>query len=134
MYFGNSIVSYMTKQSMPAVSNVNEDNLEEFKALDKITIIGYVASDDKASNKSFTTFAESQRDNYLFAASNDASLAKAEGVKQTSMRRRLCTMANSRMRPFWNGSRPPALPLLASSAPRLTPSTWRYVHTLLCSY
>ncbi|KAJ5312900.1 hypothetical protein N7508_003730 [Penicillium antarcticum] len=81
----DAIVSYMTKQSMPAVSSVNEDNLEEFKALDKITIIGYVASDDKTSNKSFTTFAESQRDNYLFAASNDAALAKAEGVKQPSI-------------------------------------------------
>ncbi|KAJ5101481.1 hypothetical protein NUU61_003703 [Penicillium alfredii] len=81
----DSIVSYMTKQSMPAVSTVTEENLEEFKTLDKIVIIGYVASDDKASNKSFTAFAESQRDNYLFAASNDAALAKAEGVKQPSI-------------------------------------------------
>jgi protein disulfide-isomerase A1 len=75
----------MTKQSMPAVSNVNAENLEEFKALDKIVIIGYVASDDKAANKSFTSFAESQRDNFLFAASNDAALAKAEGAKQPSI-------------------------------------------------
>lgn len=75
----------MTKQSMPAVSSVNEENLEEFKALDKIVVIGYVGSDDKTSNKSFTSFAESQRDNFLFGASNDAALAKAEGVKQPSI-------------------------------------------------
>ncbi|KAJ5605868.1 hypothetical protein N7510_008649 [Penicillium lagena] len=80
-----SIVSYMTKQSFPAVSSVTEENLEEFKTMDKIVIIGYIASDDKASNKSFTAFAESQRDNYLFAASNDAALAKAQGVKQPSI-------------------------------------------------
>ncbi|CAL5874912.1 uncharacterized protein PFLUO_LOCUS9214 [Penicillium psychrofluorescens] len=80
-----SIVSYMTKQSFPAVSSVTEENLEEFKTMDKIVIIGYIASDDKASSKSFTAFAESQRDNYLFAASNDAALAKAEGVKQPSI-------------------------------------------------
>ncbi|KAJ5782205.1 Protein disulfide isomerase [Penicillium paradoxum] len=81
----DAIVSYMTKQSMPAVSTVNEENLEEFKALDKIVIIGYVASDDKDANDSFTSFAETQRDNFLFAASSDAALAKAEGVKQPSI-------------------------------------------------
>ncbi|KAJ5102853.1 hypothetical protein N7532_003382 [Penicillium argentinense] len=81
----DSIVSYMTKQSMPAVSIVTEENLEEFKTLDKIVIIGYVGSDDKTANKSFTAFAEAQRDNYLFAASNDAALAKAEGAKQPSI-------------------------------------------------
>ena len=75
----------MVKQSMPAVSNVNEENLEEFKTLDKIVIIGYVGSDDQTANKSFTSFAESQRDNYLFGASNDAAIAKAEGVKQPSL-------------------------------------------------
>lgn len=75
----------MVKQSFPAVSNVNEENLEEFKTMDNIVIIAYLASDDKATNKSFTSLAESQRDNYLFAASNDASLAKAEGVKQPSI-------------------------------------------------
>ncbi|KAJ5291147.1 hypothetical protein N7478_000398 [Penicillium angulare] len=81
----DSIISYMTKQSMPAVSSVTEENLEEFKALDKIVIIGYVGSDDKVSDESFATFAEAQRDNYLFAASNDAALAKAEGAKQPSI-------------------------------------------------
>ena len=75
----------MTKQSMPAVSSVNEENLEDFKTLDKIVIVGYVASDDKSANKSFTAFAESQRDNYLFGATNDAALAKAEDVKQPSI-------------------------------------------------
>lgn len=75
----------MTKQSMPAVSSVTEENLKEFKTLDNIVIVGYVSSDDKSSNKSFTAFAESQRDNYLFAASNDVALAKAEGAKQPSI-------------------------------------------------
>ncbi|CAG8303473.1 unnamed protein product [Penicillium salamii] len=81
----DAIVSYMTKQSMPAVSTVTEENLEEFKALDKIVVIGYVASDDKTSHDSFASFAETQRDNFLFGSSDDASLAKAEGVKQPSI-------------------------------------------------
>jgi len=75
----------MTKQSMPAVSSVTEENLEDFKTMDKIVIVGYVSPDDKAANKSFTSLAESQRDTYLFGASNDAALAKAEGVKQPSV-------------------------------------------------
>lgn len=75
----------MTKQSMPAVSSVTEDNLEDFKTMDKIVVVGYMGSDDKKANKSFTSLAESQRDNFLFGASNDAALAKAEGVKQPSI-------------------------------------------------
>lgn len=75
----------MTKQSMPAVSSVTDENLEEFKTLDKIVVIGYFGADDKAASKSFTDFAESQRDNYLFASSSDAALAKAEGAKQPSI-------------------------------------------------
>jgi len=102
----DSLVSYMTKQSMPAVSDVTEDNLEEFKTLDKIVIIGYVASDDKTADKSFADFAETQRDNYLFGVSHDAALAKTEGAKQppsfstrTSTRRRLSTTESSMRSP-----------------------------------
>lgn len=80
-----ALVSYMVKQSLPAVSTVNPENLEEFKTMDKIVIIGYISSDDKAANETFTSFAESQRDNYLFAATNDPALAKAEDVSQPSI-------------------------------------------------
>lgn len=75
----------MVKQSLPAVSTVTKENLEEFKTMDKVVIIGYIAPDDKASNETFTAFADSKRDDYLFAATNDAALAKAEGVKQPSI-------------------------------------------------
>ncbi|KAE8144315.1 protein disulfide-isomerase [Aspergillus avenaceus] len=80
-----AIVSYMVKQSLPAVSPVTAENIEEIKTMDKIVVIGYMASDDKAASEKFTTIAESQRDNYLFAAANDASVAQAEGVEQPSI-------------------------------------------------
>ncbi|KAF7586352.1 protein disulfide-isomerase precursor [Aspergillus hancockii] len=80
-----AIVSYMVKQSLPAVSPVTPENLEEIKTMDKVVVIGYIASDDKAAYDVFTEFAESQRDNYLFAATNDAAIAKTEGVKQPSI-------------------------------------------------
>lgn len=75
----------MIKQSLPAVSPVTEENLEEVKALDNIVVVAYIASDDKASTESFSSFAETQRDNFLFGSSDDAALAKAEGVKQPSI-------------------------------------------------
>ncbi|PKY02910.1 protein disulfide isomerase [Aspergillus campestris IBT 28561] len=81
----DALVSYMVKQSLPAVSTVTEDNLEEVKTLDKIVVIGYIDSEDKSNTEAFTSFAESQRDKYLFASTDDAALAKAEGVKQPSL-------------------------------------------------
>ncbi|PLB50493.1 protein disulfide isomerase [Aspergillus steynii IBT 23096] len=80
-----SLVSYMIKQSLPAVSSVNEENLEDTKTMDKIVVIGYFSSDDQAANDAFNALAEAQRDNYLFAATDDAAIAKAEGVEQPSL-------------------------------------------------
>ncbi|KAL2833232.1 thioredoxin-like domain-containing protein [Aspergillus cavernicola] len=81
----DAIVSYMVKQSLPAVSTITEETLEDFKTLDKIVIVGYFAEDDKVWNEAYTAFAESQRDNYLFASTNDAAVAGGEGVKQPSI-------------------------------------------------
>ena len=75
----------MTKQSLPSVSVVDKATLEDFKTADKVVLVGYFASDDKASNETFTAVANSLRDNYLFGATSDAALAKAEGVKQPSI-------------------------------------------------
>ena len=80
-----SIVSYMTKQSLPAVSILTKETLEEFKTADKVVLIAYFDSGDKTSNTTFTEVAEGLRDDYLFGATNDPVLAKAEGVKQPSI-------------------------------------------------
>ncbi|OAG02577.1 protein disulfide-isomerase [Paraphaeosphaeria sporulosa] len=81
----DAIVSYMTKQSLPAVSDVTKDSIDEFKTADKVVLVAYFAADDKASNETFTSVANGLRDNYLFGATNDAELAKAEGVKQPAL-------------------------------------------------
>ena len=75
----------MTKQALPAVSEVTKANLEEFKTADKVVLVAYFAADDKASNETFTAVADSLRDSYLFGATSDAALAKAEGVKQPGL-------------------------------------------------
>ncbi|AEO66019.1 uncharacterized protein THITE_2113741 [Thermothielavioides terrestris NRRL 8126] len=76
-----AITSYMIKQSLPAVSEVTKDNLEEFKKADKVVLVAYVDASDKASSEVFTQVAEKLRDNYPFGSSSDAALAEAEGVK-----------------------------------------------------
>ncbi|KAL3418990.1 protein disulfide isomerase [Phlyctema vagabunda] len=75
-----AIVSYMTKQSLPAVSVLTEDTFDDFKKADKVVLVGYFAADDKTSNEIFTAAAEKLRDTFPFGASNDAALAKAEEV------------------------------------------------------
>ncbi|EEY19776.1 disulfide-isomerase [Verticillium alfalfae VaMs.102] len=67
--------------SLPAVSLLTKDTLEEFKTADKVVLVAYIAADDKASNETFNKVAESLRDNYLFGGVNDAAVAEAEGVK-----------------------------------------------------
>ncbi|KAJ8126417.1 hypothetical protein O1611_g7221 [Lasiodiplodia mahajangana] len=75
-----AITSYMIKQSLPAVSILNTETLEDFKTADKVVLVAYVDASDKASNDVYTAVAEKYRDNYLFGATNDAALAEAEGV------------------------------------------------------
>ena len=71
----------MIKQSLPAVSSLTAETLEDFKGTDKVVVVAYFDKDDKKSNETFTAVANDLRDDYLFGATNDASLAKAEGVK-----------------------------------------------------
>lgn len=71
----------MTKQSLPAVSLLKDAAaLEEFKTADKVVLVAFHTVDDSKSNTTFTEVADSLRDSYLFGATSDAALAKAEGV------------------------------------------------------
>ncbi len=81
----HSIISYMTKQSLPAVSVLTSESIEEFKTADKVVVVAYFDKDDKWSNTTFSEVAETMRDEYLFGATNDAVLAKAEGIKQPAI-------------------------------------------------
>ncbi|KAL0939111.1 protein disulfide isomerase [Colletotrichum truncatum] len=76
-----AITSYMVKQSLPAVSVLTKDTLEEFKTADKVVLVAYIDASDKASNETFTKVADKLRDTYLFGGINDAEVAEAEGVK-----------------------------------------------------
>ncbi len=71
----------MVKQSLPAVSIVSQDTIEDFKKSDNVVLVAFIEATDKSSNETFSSVADSLRDNYLFGATNDAALAEAVGVK-----------------------------------------------------
>jgi len=80
-----SIISYMTKQALPAVSVLTSESFEEFKTADKVVLVAFFKADDKIANTTFSEVAESMRDDYLFGAITDAEVAKIEGVKQPAI-------------------------------------------------
>lgn len=75
------IVSYMVKQSLPAVSDVTPLNFEDFVAKDQFVAIAYLDKSDSASMDALKSFAEDARDMFLIGASHDAQLAQAQGVQ-----------------------------------------------------
>ena len=75
----------MIKQSLPAVTLITPENFETFTKSDKVVIVGFFDADDTTSNETFAAVANTQRDDFLFGATNDESLAKAEGVKKPAV-------------------------------------------------
>jgi protein disulfide-isomerase A1 len=76
----DGIISYMVKQSLPAVSEVTPDKLEEFKKADKVVVVAYLSSTTAVPAAEFSKAAESHRDDYLFGIVTDQDAAAAAGV------------------------------------------------------
>jgi len=76
----DGIISYMIKQSLPAVSEVTSKNYEEFTKADKIVAIAYLSSSTEAPAPEFSAAAEKHRDDYLFGLSTDKDAFALAGV------------------------------------------------------
>ncbi|KAH9482699.1 Protein disulfide-isomerase [Psilocybe cubensis] len=76
----DGIISYMIKQSLPAVSEVTAENHEEFTKSDKIVAIAYLATSTDAPAAEFSATANSHRDDYLFGLTTDKAAIEAAGV------------------------------------------------------
>lgn len=70
----------MVKQSLPIVSDLNKDTLEEFKTIDEVVIIAYTDDSDSASNDIFGEVANSLSDTYVFGSVKEATVTAAEGI------------------------------------------------------
>ncbi|KAG8747496.1 protein disulfide-isomerase precursor [Ceratobasidium sp. 414] len=76
----DGIVSYMKKQSLPAISSITADNHAKFIKEDKVVVVVYVDSDSDALFKAVNEVAESHRDDYLFGSTTDEAAVKEAGV------------------------------------------------------
>lgn len=72
----------MFKQSLPAVSTLTPDSIEEFKTSENVVVVAFLDADDKSTNTTITSIADELRDKYLFGATHDKDLAEKEGVKR----------------------------------------------------
>lgn len=70
----------MTKQSLPAVSEITSDTFDLFSKSDKVVAVAFYDKDDTKSSTIYSELANSLRDDFIFGASSDAVLAKAQGV------------------------------------------------------
>lgn len=70
----------LSRQSLPAVSEVTAANHEEFKKADKLVVVAYLASGTEAPAPEFSATAEKHRDDYLFGSTTDETVIQAAGV------------------------------------------------------
>ncbi|KAF8195847.1 protein disulfide isomerase [Mycena galopus ATCC 62051] len=76
----DGIISYMVKQSLPAVTEVTTANQEEFQKADNLVVIAYLSSPTDAPAPAFSETAEKHRDDFLFGLSTDQAAIDAAKV------------------------------------------------------
>jgi len=65
---------------LPNPFSIDVDSLSVMTKTCNINAVGYFEPDNIASYEAFKSVAESAQENYLFAVSNDNTLATSEGV------------------------------------------------------
>jgi protein disulfide-isomerase A1 len=80
----DGIVSFMTKQALPAVSEVTAAEHGQFVKADKIVAVAYLPSTSDAPAPAFSQAAERHRDDYLFGLVTDKT-AVPEGIEVPSI-------------------------------------------------
>ena len=79
------IVSYMIKQSLPAITDVTGDKHSEFIHADKLVAVLYTGTKTDPPAPEFSIAAEKHRDDWLFGHSTDINAANAAGVVPPSL-------------------------------------------------
>jgi protein disulfide-isomerase A1 len=76
----DGIISYMIKQSLPAVSDVTASSIEEFKKADKLVVLAYLSSSTDTPAPEFSATADAHREDYLFGITTDKDAIEAAGI------------------------------------------------------
>jgi protein disulfide-isomerase A1 len=76
----DGIMSYLKKRLLPPVSDVKHDQLDTFKASDRLVLIGYFASDKDAGHDAFHAVAKELSEDLVFGQAMDPESHKAHDV------------------------------------------------------
>ncbi|KAJ2365898.1 protein disulfide-isomerase precursor, partial [Coemansia sp. RSA 2611] len=75
------IVSYMRKQLLPPLSEIDAANFDKFTKDDRVVVMGFVEDSDSDEYSVLDTLAKELRDEFTFGVVTDSELAKKHGVK-----------------------------------------------------
>lgn len=82
----DGIVSYMQKRAQPVVAVITSENHTEFSQSDNVVVIAYLDHSDHDSLATFTSFAESKRDDYVFGVCYDhSSISEVSSLSKGSL-------------------------------------------------
>lgn len=81
----SSIVAFVKRASLPAVSTVNIDNITKLLDIDRLTFMAYLKEDDSSTRSRFTKVAEAFHDQFVFGVTHDAGLAAKETISFPSI-------------------------------------------------
>jgi hypothetical protein len=71
----------MVKRSLPLVSEVTNDNIEEILLMGTSTLIAYIDEGDQTSRLVFTSFADAHQNRFIYGITSDLTLAKSNVQK-----------------------------------------------------
>ncbi|CAI2179072.1 2892_t:CDS:2 [Funneliformis geosporum] len=75
------IINYMKKQALPAISDVNVENFDNFKDSDEKVIIGFFDENSQEEFNTFSQIAEGLREDFLFGATGQKEVITKAEVK-----------------------------------------------------
>jgi len=81
----DSIVSYMKKQLLPALSEVTAKNAESFVDSDNVVVVGFFKSTDSKEYQALLSVANKLRDSFIFGATVDSSVVSKYSASTPSV-------------------------------------------------
>ncbi|KAI9223992.1 hypothetical protein BC828DRAFT_185914 [Blastocladiella britannica] len=81
----DTIIGYMRKQSLPALSTISAAQVADFAEKDRYVVIGYIPEGHADATKALETVANQLRDDHVFAVTSDKAALPALGLQDASV-------------------------------------------------
>jgi protein disulfide-isomerase A1 len=83
--FGDRIVSFVNRATLPTISTLDSKNINDFKSSDEAVVIAYISEEQTALKSAFKELASRNHDRFTFGLVTDKSLAQVEIVHVPSV-------------------------------------------------